>query len=427
MNTTVFIFYRCSAEIGQIADLGKVVHTSRDESLRQKVIDMFDRLVQQKIMVNMESRETLLETKINADIDNTNTITGKLQQLIDVIKDENNLSDADVYISLLKSDNLTGTSKYLVEKVESGEDYAKSAPLYKGILDYMSSLETLADVSVVGVERPLPYSGNAFRVASIRQHNVKLFADARECSIYGACALSNGAYLLTDERNSTVKLFSNTFKLITTCKVFKYPYNICSTGEHEAAVSLDNNKGRHEILLIRVQERKIEKVKTIKLDHRCLGLAHHAGCLYVTAWTALHVYDMAEGRDRQLYSDDAGDFTVHRCAVSPDGSRVFIINSIHHQLITLNKDGTNLSTLTHPDLHYPEAIQVTPEGHVFVCCPVLGTVVQVIETEDEQQTVNTLAGKEDGLTEPVSLCYNSKNNTLVVGQVDNNIVVLKLK
>jgi len=43
----------------------------------------------------------------------------------------------------------------LVEKVTSNDDYAISFQPYKGILDYLSSLETLGDVTVVGDEQHL--------------------------------------------------------------------------------------------------------------------------------------------------------------------------------------------------------------------------------------------------------------------------------
>jgi len=164
-------------------------------------------------------------------------------------------------------------------------------------------------------------------------------------------------------------------------------------------------------------------MRTIKCQHPCSGLAHHGGQLYVTTGTALHVYDMAGGQGRQLYSDKKGKNTVVRCAVSSDGSRIYITNSSLHQL---NKVGTTLSTLTHPDLQYPSSPHVTAHGHEFVTCYLQDTVVQVTE-KNNQQTVTTLAGWNNGLTVPWSLCFYS-NTSLLVGLIDDDIIVeLKLK
>jgi len=263
-----------------------------------------------------------------------------------------------------------------------------------------------------------------FRVESIQQHNVQVAGDGGECCILGACALPSGEYLLADGlNNNRLKLFTQDFKLKISLDVPKYPNDVCCTGEYEAAVTVDNDEDRHEILLVQVQAGKIKKTRTIKLQHRCRGLAHHGGQLYITTWTSLHVYDLKGGQGRQLYSDQTGDYTVWKCAVSPDGSQIYITNYFQDQLITLNKDGTKLSTFTHPELRQPRYVHVSSLGHVFICCPHRNTVVQVVGND-----VSTLAGEKDGVTTPTALYFNSSSNTLVVGQGDkNNIVELKLK
>jgi len=244
--------------------------------------------------------------------------------------------------------------------------------------------------------------------------------------IAGMCRLATGEFLLSDSTNSKIKLLNNTFDIISTID-FPDTSDVCCIGQREAAVVVDDGDDIHEILLVRVHAGKIEQKRTIKLQHTCDGLARHGDHLYIATGTALYVFDMVLGHDRQLYSDETGSVTVCRCAVSPDGSRIYVTNFDHHQLITLNKDGTTLSTLTHPELKDPACVHVSPRGHVFVSCPKLGTVVQVSMQEDATQTVTTLAGEKNELTEPFSLCFNSSSNTLVVGQWDDTIVELKLK
>jgi len=389
-------------------------------TLRQQVIEMFDRLEKITIL-EIDSHKSSLETQINADVDKMADVTENLQKLLDEIKDEGK-SDAESYIGFNKCDAMISTAQELVDKVTSKDDYAITFQPYKGITDYLSSLVTLGDVNVVGDKNPLPDSDHVFRVDSSQQHNVRVAGDAEVCDISGACALPSGEYLLADYTNCKLKLLSPDFRFKTSFDVPKYPRDVCCTGEHEAAVTVDHD-GRHEILLVRVQAGKMVKTRTITVQHSCTGLAHHGGQLYVTTNTALHVYDLKSGKDRLLYSDQTGEDTVARCAVSRDGSRIYITNYTHHQLVTLNKDGTKLSTLNHPDLLYPWAIHVSSLGHVFISCYVLGTVVQVVG-----QDVSTLAGKKDGVGEPRALYFNNSSNTLVVFQLDNdNILELKLK
>jgi len=194
--------------------------------------------------------------------------------------------------------------------------------------------------------------------------------------------------------------------------------------------------------MIRALEGKIEKMRNIKLQHSCKGLAYHDGQLYIVGQKSLYVYDMAKGQEMTLFclqSRQGLKQTVSRmlgypdptCAVSPDGSRIFITDPDNNLIRTLNKDGTELNTLGHAELGCPEALHVTPTGHVFVCSyswDVADCVhlVQVLDMNGEQ-TVKKLAGGIDGLTTPRSLFFNNSTNSLVVGQDDVTIVELKLK
>jgi len=403
---------------------GDNCHT-QTQTIRRSFNAIFDRL-ERRTLSEMERRKTLLRNKIQADVDHIDDVTEKLGMLTDALKDGSDTNEALSYIGFTKCDELIYNAQIVLEKIAQNDEYKMTFQPFKGIREYLSSLEMLGEVICEGGKKPLPGPDHVFKVEKHVLHNVKVADDKLTCLISGICRLANGEFLLSDGYNSKVKLLNSSYQVMSSSDVPDSPRDVCSTGQREAAVAVIDGKDRHEILLVRVKAGKIEEMKTIKLQHTCGGLAHHGSYLYVAARTALHVYDMAGGQGRQLYRDKKGGNTVHRCAVSSDGSRIYITNATHHQLITLNKDGTTLSTLTHPDLLDPSSPHVTPHGHVFVTCYRQDTVVQVIE-KNNQQTVTTLTGKNNGLTVPYSLCFNS-NGSLLVGQLPNdNIVELKLK
>jgi len=398
---------------------------SQIQTLRQTFNVIFDRL-ERRTISEMERSKTLLRNKIQADVDQIDDVTEKFEMLTDALKDGSDTNEALSYIGFSKCDEVIFKAQLLLQTIANKDDFKMTFQSFKGITEYLSSLEMLGEVICEGGEKPLPGPDHVFEVEKHVLHNVKVADDKITCGISGICRLVNGEFLLSDGVNSKLKLLNSSDQVMSTSNVPDCPWDVCSTGQCEAAVTVDHKEDRHEILLVRVKAGKIEQMKTIKLQHTCRGLAHHGGHLYVTAGTALHVYDMAGGQGRQLYSDKNGKVTVARCAVSPDGSRIYITNVTLHQLITLNKDGTTLSTLTHPELQYPVTPHVTAQGHVFMTCFGQKTVVQVTE-KNNQQTVTTLAGKNNGLSEPVSLCFNS-NGSLVVCQLNNDSTVeLKLK
>jgi len=398
---------------------------SQIQTLRQTFNVIFDRL-ERRTISEMESRKTSLRNKIQTDVDQIDDVTVKLEMFTDALKDGSNTNEALSYIGFTKCDEVIFNAQLLLQTIANKDDFKITFQSFKGITEYMSSLEMLGEVICEGGEKPLPGPDHVFEVEKHVMHNVKVSDDTSTCNISGICRLANGEFLLSDCENTKLKLLNSCYQVMSTIDVPDWPHDVCSTGQREAAVSVDYTKDRHEILLVRVKAGKIEQMKTIKLQHTCRGLAHHGGHLYVAARTALYVYDMAGYHGRQLYSDKKGEMTVYRCAVSPDGSRIYITNSSLHQLITLNKDGTMPSTLTHPELRFPSSPHVTAQGHVFVTCDIRYTVVHVTE-KNNQQTVTTLAGENNGLTEPVSLCFNSNGSLVVCQRDDDNIVDLKLK
>jgi len=396
---------------------------SQIQTLRQTFNVIFDRL-ERRTISEMERSKTSLRNNIQTDVDQIDDVTEKIKMLTDALKDGSDTNEALSYIGFSKCDEVIFNTQLLLQSIANKDDFKMTFQPFKEKTEYLSSLEMLGEVICEGGVKPLLGPDHVFEVEKHVLHNVKVADNKNPCYITGICRLANGEFLLSDNRNSKLKLLNSSYQVMSTSDVPDWPQNVSITGQREAAVTVDNLKDRHEILLVRVKAGKIEQMRTIKCQHPCGGLAHHGGHLYITAKTALHVYDMAGDHGRQLYSDETGKYTVNRCAVSSDGSQIYITNSTHHQLITLKKDGTTLSTLTHPDLHTPVTPHVTPQGHVFVTC--WNTVVQVTE-KNNQQTVTTLAGENNGLTVPVSLCFNS-NNSLLVGQInDDNIVELKLK
>jgi len=390
------------------------------QSLCKDLHAIVDRLEQNTIS-EMKSHKTSLGNKIQADVDQIDDVTEKLQKLLGALKDGCDTNEVLSYIGFTKCHDMIFNAQLLLQDIAIKEDYKMSFE------PYMSSLKMFGEVTCEGGEKPLPGPDHVFEVETQVLHNVKVADDEEICRIGGICRLPNGEFLLSDSHNSKLKLVNSSFKVISTLDVPNFPYELSSTGQSEAAVAVDDDEDRHEILLVRVKAGKIEHMRTIELQHGCVALAHHGGHLYISNFTALYVYDMAGGQDKQLYSDRTGGTTVNSCAVSPDGSQLIITAQSKHQLTTLNTDGKKLSTLTHPELQYPSSVHITPQGHLFLCSATLGTVMQVVK-RDGKKTVKSLAGRKNYLTKPESVCFNSSNSTLVVGQIGNdNIVEIKLK
>ena len=291
--------------------------------------------------------------------------------------------------------------------------------------EYMMSLKTLGETFCKGGEEIS--SDYVFEVEKQNQHNVKMTSDTNTCSIAGMCGLASGELLVADDGNSKLKLLNSSYEVVGSYNVSGRIIDLCSTGQREAAMLVDNCF----VLLVRVEAGKIETVRTIHgLDlNDCTGLAYQGGKLYIAAMFELYVYDMESKIKRMLYRNeiklgDATALTVSYCAISPGGSRICFTDKYHGRLMTINQGDSKYQT---KDLPSCNTVHITWAGHVFVSCYNSDAVVQIVE-RDGKQAVRTLVGMKDGLTKPSSMFFNSITNSLLVSQHGNdNIVEFELK
>ncbi|XP_052271380.1 uncharacterized protein LOC127872090 [Dreissena polymorpha] len=163
--------------------------------------------------------------------------------------------------------------------------------------------------------------------------------------------------------------------------------------------------------------------RKLQFKHDCYGIALCKGSLYVTSGTALHQYTLDGRTLKKIYEDTSDSLTVYKCAVSTDGSRLYVTNRSNHKLLTLSVDGTVLSSLEDPALLNPIGVHVSEAGQLLVCGEGSNNLVQV----DGERGMVTLASEENGLHYPYSVYYSERTSRLIVAQNSKNILVIKTK
>ncbi|XP_052275438.1 uncharacterized protein LOC127874838 [Dreissena polymorpha] len=255
------------------------------------------------------------------------------------------------------------------------------------------------------------------------EYNVKIPSDRNQTfHLEGICSLPSGQVIVADHSNKKVKLLDKSYNVSGHCDVSGHPSDICQITSSEVAVTLYGEG----VQFISVSNGQLVNGRKFKLPLVATGIAHHLGALYITSGTALYHYNMTGTLVKKLYEDTGGACAVFKCAVSPDGERIFVTNHTNHKLLTLAKDGAVLSTFTDSDLQQPHCLHVTPAGQVLVCAASSNTVIQV--DHEGRKKLATLASNKDGVRGPLSVCYTTNTDQIIVGQNNNNkIIVMELQ
>ncbi|XP_052230612.1 uncharacterized protein LOC127844446 [Dreissena polymorpha] len=250
------------------------------------------------------------------------------------------------------------------------------------------------------------------------EYNVKIPSDVSQiCSIIGICSLPSGEVIVTDFLNNKVKLLDRHYHVSSHCDVSGSPRDIYQITSSKVAVTVNK-----DVQFVSVSNRQLVNGRKLPLPHQAVGIAHHQGALYITSWTALYHYTLTGTLVKKLYEDTGGTNTVFKCALSPDGERIFVTNLTNNKLLTLAKDGALLSTFTDSDLQKPHGLHVTPAGQVLVCAQSSNTVIQV--DHEGRNKLATLASNKDGESGPLSVCYNTNTDEIIVGDSNNNTIIV---
>ncbi|KAH3826448.1 uncharacterized protein LOC127831990 [Dreissena polymorpha] len=267
------------------------------------------------------------------------------------------------------------------------------------------------------------YPNEIIKVTGKTKHNIKRWGDFYTCMISDICETDNGKLLIIDRKNEAAKLLDKDFKVASFNFLPHKPMFMCSIAPSLFAVTLDNSE---VVFIIVAKNGQMVQDRTLKLQHNCLGIAHYQGNLYITSGTALYHYTVRGRLVSKIYQDKSSDTTVESCAISQDGTSLYVSNSM--KLVTLLRDGTVINVIHTPDIRlntnvppslHCSGLRVTDSGQVLVCRG-QHTIFQV--DGDGRQKLVELVTEKDGVKWPTAVYYSKTRASLIVGMVDSDFI-----
>ncbi|XP_052231846.1 uncharacterized protein LOC127845152 [Dreissena polymorpha] len=405
------------------------VQSSYDEQLHKiqntrREINAALYTIEQKTRKEMLDTLTKLQASTKSEADKCIRLRDELKQLRDATQDISDKSKQELsFIATRKCEEIIKQSKTFLKSTLQDKFYISFQPNSE-IVQYLTTLSGLGKIERMMVQ------DNPNKVITVQgksEHNVKISSDSEECNISAILVLPAKQILVADHSNQKVKLLDQQYQVVSHCSVTSYPLTLCEITPSEVAVTVNDpaNIRVHEVQFITVNNRQLVIGRKLQLQHVCGGIACHQGDLYITACTALYKYTLNGKLVSKMYKDTSDKYTVYRCAVSPTGDKLYIINLSQNKLLTLARDGSVLATFTDHALQDPNGLHVTPAGQVLVSVWGSNTILQV--DSEGKRKLATLATKEDGVVEPETVCYNRHTASIIVGLLDqSSILVFKV-
>ncbi|XP_052778817.1 uncharacterized protein LOC128216292 [Mya arenaria] len=395
------------------------------KAIRKKINDILDKMEKTTVQ-ELDRLVADQELSIKKDIESCTQMDDELKNIIDDIQSKDSSGEPPLYIGFRKCEEIIKQANEILQNMSSVVKYEITFRKHNEIEDNLCSVTTFGELNDSNFFCKQPRTSlfpreHVFATNGYKEYNVKISSDKDTCYNGGICELPGGEIVITDYKNSKVKLLDQEYRVVDHCDVPKYAFDVCHIGGNEVAVCVDNSDDSCELHFINITKGKLVTTRKLSFSHRCFGAAHHGNNLYISSRTALYVYTMTGKLVKKLYEDKSGDKTVMRIAISNDGKTIYITNN---QLITLDNLGNKLAIFTDPDWKGPFGVHATTTGHLFVCCLGSYTVLQV--DKDGKTKLATLARK-DGVYRPIALFFSSRTSSLVVSGVKDTLLVLNVR
>ncbi|XP_045212891.2 uncharacterized protein LOC123563859 isoform X2 [Mercenaria mercenaria] len=246
-----------------------------------------------------------------------------------------------------------------------------------------------------------------------KEVNVKMLNDQDTCWIIDICKLDSGRFILADVYNKKVKLMDTDHNVINHFSVQGRPTGICKISHNEVAVKLGTNS--IELLSVDTRISKLRSI-SVKQGGNYRGMAYTNGTFWVGKSPGVDVYDINGTFEKSVAKFEPSQMTVFQNSV--------YLTDNSDGIVCLKSDGTKRAEFRDSRLESTSGICISCDGTVYTVDHVSKKIVMFSQT---RKCLGELLPSIPSGIIPESLCYDDKNNCILIGnQPSNTVTVLYL-
>lgn len=419
-------------ELEQLAILKKTCQKEIN-AFRKEINTIVDSLEEDsyKELENLESEQRLeIEEHISACTTTDQMLEADIRFAETIIKTKKNdqIYAADVKISNRLKQYSTSLEDCFNRLLKPVLTFKRKEELIKALKNAPGLLAFAADNNSVNIlpENQKDVSFLKMRPNTSRQVDITTPGQTKNSYISGCVFLPEGELVLCDYNNNKVRLFSWSFILKSSLDLRTRPWDASAINNNTAIVTLPESS---QLQYIAVGQ-SLNTGRVIQLDKPCWGVDVAGEKIYVTCHNSgfftrdgeIRLLDLEGHSLRTLGINANGSFILQRpyyISASVTSGKTFVSDAINNTFTFFKSDGTTPYLYKDPDLKWPRGFCLDGDDNAIVCDNVSHNV-QIITAEGNLHKI--FLRDVDGIKSPMSVAYRHKDNTVVVGCENQNVL-----
>ena len=280
-----------------------------------------------------------------------------------------------------------------------------------------------------------PSEGGGKRLQLHRKVNVKMADDKKNPGIAGCVEMPNGYIVLCDFSNRKIKLLDDTLEMNDSLELPDSPWDASVfDGNHIVVTFL--HKLSQQLQTIQVfPQLKTERVFSDKYYQR--GVTVSGDTIYVSCHVGDPFRGQVRGFDKQgknklslgvmksgtaMFAKKSYMFQVpNYIALNNDRAMMCVSDLGDNSVTCITTDGDVVYKYKAEDMTQPQGVCFDDSHKVLVCESDSNCITKI---EHHGITADAILTPKDGLKKPYSILFRKSDNTLVVGCMDHNDLLI---
>lgn len=264
-------------------------------------------------------------------------------------------------------------------------------------------------------------------IISQKRVNIKVNDDGSSHRITGAVVMPAGEIVICDNFNRNIKLLDSSDILKDSLQLNAQPYHISFVDDKTVIVTLPSLK---QLQYIEVFPR-LTPGRVFRLDKKCWGVHVTGNKIFTSCHNdpgkgEVRIHDKDGNLQQQLGINQDGSFLFKRpsyITVSPSEKKVFVSDGAKNTVTCIIMDNIVLYQYSNNELKCTRGLYCD-DGENILACGEDSNNIQMITADGKKHC--DLTSSKDGLEKPLCISYRERDDTLIVGCRDANMLLLKL-